>query len=59
MTDTKLEFKMSAKELKIMDNAEFVKIERKDPGKNNVYVQITRNGKRVFLVVQNVVQKHQ
>ena len=45
-------FKITEERLKIMDNAEFVKIVKKEPDNNDIYIPITRNGKRVFLVVQ-------
>ena len=52
MEDKKEEFKISEEKLKIMDNAEFVKVVKREPKKEDVYVPITKNGKKFFLVVQ-------
>lgn len=52
MSDENVEFEISAEKLKMIDNAEFVKIVKKEPSKDDVYLPITRNGKRAFLVVQ-------
>lgn len=52
MTNEKSEFEISAENLKVIDNAEFVKIVKREPRKDKVYIPITRNGKKAFLVVQ-------
>jgi hypothetical protein len=52
MEEKKGEFKISEEKLKIMDNAEFVKVVKKEPKEDDVYVPITKNGKKFFLVVQ-------
>lgn len=52
MADKEVEFKITEDELQIMDNAEFFKIVKKEPKGDDVYIPITRNGKKCFLVVQ-------
>ena len=52
MTDGKIEFKITEEKLKIMDNAEYFKVVKKEPNEDDVYIPITRNGKKAFLVVR-------
>jgi hypothetical protein len=45
-------FQISDEKLKIINNAEFVKVVKKEPGNDDVYVPITRNGKKFYLIIQ-------
>lgn len=51
MANEKSEMKLSEEKIKIIDNAEFVKIVRK-AGPDDIYIPIRKNGKEAFLIVQ-------
>lgn len=51
MANEKSEMKLSEEKIKIIDNAEFVKIVKK-AGPDDIYIPIRKNGKEAFLIVQ-------
>lgn len=51
MVDEKLKIELSDEKLKMIDNSEFVKITKK-VRPDDIYIPITKNGKKAFLVVK-------